>query len=141
MLLRDMLAGDLQAVEVNATIQNTAKKMKDSNEHILAVLENNKCVGIVTAMGIIHRCVAEGLDPSIGRAADVMSREVVSCYDDQDLADAAITMETHKVSALLVKDHMGLPKGIVSLGDVVVGAVILASDEDLRMKSIASVLN
>jgi CBS domain-containing protein len=115
--------------------------MRNSNDHTLAVLENDECVGILTVKEIINRCVAEGLDPSIGRVGDVMSREVVCCYDDQDLADAAITMEMNKVSALLVRDHMDRPRGIVSLGDVMVGAVILASDENQRMKSITSVLN
>jgi CBS domain-containing protein len=141
MLLRELLPSDLQAIGVDSTIKQAAQKMKSSSEHTLAVLEDDECVGILTVKEIINRAVANGLDPSIGRVGDIMSREVVCCYDDQDLADAAITMEINKVSALLVRDHMNRPRGIVSLGDVVVGAIILASDESQRMKSIASVLN
>jgi predicted transcriptional regulator len=141
MLLRELLPRDLQAIGVGSTIKQAAQQMRNSNDHTLVVLDDDECVGILTVMEIINRGVAEGLDPSIGRVEDIMSRQVVCCYDDQDLADAAITMEINKVSVLLVRDHMDRPRGIVSLGDVMVGAVILASDESQRMKSIASVLN
>jgi CBS domain-containing protein len=141
MLLGDLLTGDLPAVEVGTTIKQAAEKMKKTNEHTFAVLDNKECVGILTVRQIVNRCVAEGLDPSIGRVGDIMSREVVCCYDNEDLADAAVAMETHEVSTILVKNQKNQPRGFVSLGDVMVGAAMWAPDEGRRMRSINAVLN
>jgi predicted transcriptional regulator len=58
-----------------------------------------------------------------------MSRKVVCCRDDEELAEAAQIMQENNVSALLVVDRKERPTGIISFGDVIVEAVFMASLE------------
>jgi predicted transcriptional regulator len=127
MLLRDLVAHKLQMVNSDATLQQAAARMLAHGQHTLAVFRKSECVGILTSKEIIEKAVAHGIDPTVGRVEDIMSRKVVFCYDDEELAEAAHSMQMNNVSALLVMDRKERPTGVISLGDVMVGAVFMAS--------------
>ena len=56
-----------------------------------------------------------GLDTAI---ADIMSRDVITCFADDDVAAAAALMGEDRIRRLLVIDHAGMPVGILSVGDI-----------------------
>jgi CBS-domain-containing membrane protein len=47
-----------------------------------------------------------------------MTREVISCFDDQDISDAAHVMETHKLRRLVVYDRMKKIAGVLTVADL-----------------------
>ena len=49
---------------------------------------------------------------------DVMSPEVVCCFEDQELAEATKVMEEKKIRRLPIVDREMRPVGMLSLGDV-----------------------
>ena len=49
-----------------------------------------------------------------------MTPDIIYCYEDQDLADAAEIMELNQVRRLVVLDGNRRLAGIVSLGDLAV---------------------
>jgi predicted transcriptional regulator len=128
MLLRDLVAQDLPMIGFDATLQQAAKRMRSHGQHTLAVFKKGECVGILTSKEIIEKAVAEGMDPMVHRVEDVMSRKVVSCYDDEDVAEAAVSMHENDVSVLVVVDRLGeRPTGVISFGDIRMGAVFVAT--------------
>ncbi|MEI4234625.1 CBS domain-containing protein [Roseovarius sp. D22-M7] len=77
-------------------------------------------VGIVTDRDIVTRGLTlpcSGFDPQM-EVASIMSHGVVTCYENQDVLEAAGRMGEHRIRRLLVLDISGSPVGILSLGDI-----------------------
>jgi predicted transcriptional regulator len=47
-----------------------------------------------------------------------MSRDVISCYEDDDLESAAKIMEEQQIRRLMVCDHNDQPVGMLSQADI-----------------------
>ena len=78
--------------------------MRDKNIGVIPIFEGGEPVGMLTDRDIALRVVAEGRDPSTVRVSDVMTPDVVFCYEDQDIEDAVDIMEQRKIRRLLVKN-------------------------------------
>ena len=61
------------------------------------------------------------------KAADLMTTNVITIAEDATIQEAAALMLNHRISALPVVDRSGKLVGIVSEGDLVRRAAILAS--------------
>ena len=83
----------------------------------LPVGENDRLVGMITDRDIAVRAVARGLGPDT-RIREVMSQEVLYCFEDEDLDDAAQHMRDIKVRRLPVLDRDKRLVGIISLSDL-----------------------
>jgi CBS domain-containing protein len=81
------------------------------------VQQDDRLVGVITDRDIAVRAVAEGKSAET-KVGDVMSREVLYCYEDQDLDDVLSNMGAVKVRRLPVLDRAKQLVGIISLGDV-----------------------
>jgi CBS domain-containing protein len=115
-------------------VLQAAAQMQANNQSTLAVLDNGRCVGILTSKDIIEKAVARGLDPRLCYVEDIMRRDIVCCYDDDELEEAALSMQANGVSAIVVMDRTERPAGVISLGEVIVGAVLISThDEDQEM--------
>ncbi len=67
--------------------------MKILDVGMLPVCDNNRrVVGTVTDRDIAIRSVAKELDPQTTKVGDIMSEEIISCFEDQDVAEAARLM-------------------------------------------------
>jgi CBS domain-containing protein len=83
----------------------------------LPVANSDRLLGMITDRDIAVRAVAEGKSPDTP-VDEVMSREVLYCFDDQDLEDVARNMGKIQVRRLPVVDRDKRLVGIVSLGDL-----------------------
>jgi CBS domain-containing protein len=118
MKLRDIMTCDVEMVRPDETLVDAAKQMRKVDTGILPVCENDRIVGMITDRDIAVRALADGIDPSTTKIRDVMSREVVYSFDDDDVRHAADLMRRKQVRRLLVLDHEKRVCGIVSLGDL-----------------------
>jgi CBS domain-containing protein len=80
--------------------------------------DNDKIVGMLTDRDITIRSTAEGKDPKTTKVQDVMSQDVVWCFEDQDSSEAAKLMRERQIRRLLVMNRDKRMVGIVSLGDL-----------------------
>ena len=62
--------------------------------------------------------MAEGRDPASAKVGDIMTSEVVVCYEDEEVEQAAALMAANQVRRLVVLDREKRLAGIVSLGDL-----------------------
>jgi CBS domain-containing protein len=102
-------------------LQRIAKQMVDHNVGLIPIIDNKdtmKLVGVISDRDITIRCVAEGKNPLEMKAADVMSKPVMSVSQEDDIQAAASMMEKHKIRRVPVLDEQGKVCGIVAQADI-----------------------
>ena len=117
MKVRDVMSRDVLVASPTQSIRDAAKMMAKIDAGVLPVGENDRLVGMITDRDIAIRAVAEGKAP-ITKVRDVMSDEVLYCFDDQDLDEVAQNMGDSKVRRLPVVNREKRLVGIISLGDL-----------------------
>jgi CBS domain-containing protein len=122
MLIREIMTEQVEFVTPNETLRQAALKMRDSGVGPLPVCESEAVIGMVTDRDITIRAVAEGLNPETTTVRDVMSGELICCYDDQEVEVAAHLMQSQQIRRVLVLNRDRRLVGIVSLGDLALEA-------------------
>ena len=98
--------------------QDAAIKMREENVGFLPVCDaHRKVLGTVTDRDIAIRLVAERHEPTTS-VEEIMSRELVSCSENDDLRQAEELMGQHHKSRILCLDAKGFLVGVISLSDV-----------------------
>jgi CBS domain-containing protein len=120
----DCMSRDVQIATPDQSIRDAAKMMARIDSGVLPVGDNDRLVGVITDRDIAIRAVAEGKSPTT-KVGDVMSHEVLYCFDDQELEDIAQNMAEMKIRRMPVVNRDKRLVGIISLGDV-------ARSEDAR---------
>jgi CBS domain-containing protein len=122
MLISAIMTENVESVTPDDTLQQAAAKMKELGVGPLPVCEHRSVVGMVTDRDITIRAVAEGRDPKTTRVRDIMSVELICCYEDQDVEVAAHLMQSQLIRRVLVLDRDKRLVGIVSLADLALEA-------------------
>ena len=117
MKVREAMTQDVRLASPDQTICDAAKIMAQIDAGALPVEQDDRLVGVITDRDIAVRAVAAGKAPDT-KVRDVMSREVLYCYDDQDLDAVIRNMGTIKVRRLPVVNRDKRLVGIVSFGDL-----------------------
>jgi CBS domain-containing protein len=86
----------------------------------LPVCDGDRLGGMLTDRDITVRATAAGLDPKTTRVRDVMTDEVLYCFEDQNTDEAARIMAEQQIRRLVILNRDKRLVGIVSLGDVAV---------------------
>jgi CBS domain-containing protein len=118
MKVKGVMTTAVETINPDSSLQEAAERMKDLNIGPLPVCEGGQVVGMLTDRDIAVRAVAEGLGSFVGRVRDVMTPHVVSCFEDQDVEEAARLMKEHQIRRLVVLNRDQRLVGIVSLGDL-----------------------
>jgi CBS domain-containing protein len=117
MKVNKCMTRDVQLVSPTQTIRDAARMMAELDAGSLPVQQDDRLVGMITDRDIAVRAVAQGKSPD-SPVRDVMSREVLYCFDDQEIEDVARNMGEVKVRRLPVVNRDKRLVGIVSIGDL-----------------------
>jgi len=109
---------DVKLVKPQTTIREAAALMAQIDAGSLPVAENDRLIGMVTDRDIAIRAVAEGKSPQT-KVTEIMTRQMLYCFEDDELDDVAINMGQNQVRRFPVINHDKRLVGILSLGDVV----------------------
>jgi CBS domain-containing protein len=99
------------------TIRDAARMMRNIDAGFIPVGENDRLVGMITDRDIAVRGIADGKGPDT-TIRDVMSKEVLYCYDDDDVDDVSDQMAELQVRRMPVLNREKRLVGIISLGDI-----------------------
>jgi CBS domain-containing protein len=121
MQVKDIMSRNVEIASPDTLLTDAAEWMRGHDIGILPVCKDGKLVGVVTDRDITIRATANKLDLNLARCQDVMTPEVISCVEDQEIKDAGTLMQDHKIRRLPVIDHQQRLVGIVSLGDIALG--------------------
>ena len=103
------------------SVVTAAQLMRSENVGSIPVVEDSgsqKLIGIITDRDIALKVVAEERDASGLRVADVMSRNLVVCSEDDPVMAAVDSMAKHQVRRIPVVNVNNRIVGIISQGDV-----------------------
>ena len=128
-LLKDVMSPDVQVISPDATLRDAAARMRDEGFGMLPVGENDRMIGAVTDRDIAVRAVAEGRGGDT-LVRDVMTNDVIWCFEDDTVETAADMMSKFQVRRLPVVNSDKRLVGIVSLGDFAVAADDFQSTAD-----------
>lgn len=112
----DVMTSQPTQLDVNTTITEAARAMRDGDIGTVVVTNNGSVAGIVTDRDIIVRAIANGDDPSTTQLGTVCSKDITSVAPQTSLADAVVLMRQHSIRRLPVMQD-GTAVGIVSIGD------------------------
>ena len=108
---------DVELVSPTQTIRDAAQMMAELDAGALPVQQDDRLVGMITDRDIAVRAVAQGKSPDT-RVRDVMSPELLYCFDDQEIEDVSRNMGEVKVRRLPVVNRDKRLVGIISIGDL-----------------------
>ncbi len=120
MQIREIMTRDVEVVHPDTPLKEVAKAMKSLNVGMVPVCDREELVGMVTDRDIMVRATAQGWEPAKTCADRVMTKEIVYCFDDQDVKDATRLMEEKQIRRLPVLSRNKRHVGVVSLGDIAV---------------------
>jgi len=119
--LKDFASTVVAVVELDTSALVVAQVMRKHHVGALVVIdavEKSKPVGIVTDRDLVLELMAEGLDPTVFTAGDIMSVDLVLASPDMDAMDAVQLMNAHQLRRLVIADNAGRLIGIVTMEDV-----------------------
>jgi CBS domain-containing protein len=111
------MSRDVRVTGPQDTIRDAAKIMAEFDIGALPVADQDRLIGMITDRDIVVRGVAQGcgVDATV---ADVMSPEVLYCFEDEELEDVSQNMGDVQVRRLPVINREKRLVGIISLGDL-----------------------
>jgi CBS domain-containing protein len=117
MKVREAMTGNVRLTNPDRSIREAAQMMIDQDIGALPVGEDDRLVGMITDRDIAVRAVARGLGPDT-KIREVMSADVLYCFEDEDLDDATQNMGDVKVRRLPVLNRDKRLVGILSISDL-----------------------
>ena len=117
MKVNECMSTDVQVCAPGDTMADAARMMKKIDAGFLPVGENDRLVGMITDRDLAVRGVAEDRGPNTP-VRDIMSAEVLYCFDDESLDDVASQMGAQQVRRLPVLSRSKRLVGVISLGDI-----------------------
>ena len=117
MKVSEAMTRDVTVASPKQSICEAAKLMAQCDAGALPVGENDRLVGVITDRDIAIRAVARNLSPDTP-VREVMSEEVLYCFEDEDIDHVAENMGEQQIRRLPVVNRDKRLVGIVSLGDL-----------------------
>jgi CBS domain-containing protein len=117
MKVREAMTRDVVLVHPEQSICEAAAIMEDCDIGSLPIGDGDRLVGMITDRDIAVRAVAKGLSPDTA-VRQVMSKEVLYCFDDDEMQNVAKNMGDIQVRRLPVVNRDKKLVGILSLGDL-----------------------
>jgi len=119
MNVSEVMTAQVVTATPRTTIAQVARTMAEIESGVVPVTDEGKVVGLITDRDIVIRVVAEGLGLDT-QLSEVMSTDVETCREDENVADATAKMGAKQIRRLVVLNEQGRLAGILSLGDIAV---------------------
>ena len=98
MQVKDAMTTDVELASPTQTIRQAALLMGKNDCGALPVADKDSLVGMITDRDIAIRAVAAGKGPRT-LVRDIMSAEVLYCFEDQELDEVARNISRHQGAA------------------------------------------
>jgi len=118
------------SIAPQSTVFDAIKLMEEKAIGALAVTENDNLVGIISERDYARKVFLKGRSSHDTKVEDIMSRDVIFTYPEQDIEDCMVMMSEHHIRHLPVMQDKVLA-GMISLGDVVKQII---KDQKIKIK-------
>ena len=118
MKVQDVMVPGVTIVGPDATVAEAAQLMREESASPLTVCESGHVFGMVTDFDLTVRPAVECRDPDATRVRDVVTQDIVCCFETDELEEAARLMHESHLGRMLVIDDQRRLVGTVSLADI-----------------------
>ena len=119
MKVKECMCNNVIWVKPDTKLIEVAKLMQQNHIGCVPVCdENNYICGIVTDRDILLRSICAGKDPSYTNTSDVMSSNVCTCTQEDEITKVEDLMSQNKIRRLPVCDDNNKIVGILTLGNL-----------------------
>jgi len=115
--VKDYMDKDFPTIEVEASVVEAAKSLKDSKKGYVIVLEKGKPYGIVTEWDLVGKVLATEKDPKKVELKQIVSTPLITVDPDQDLIKASELMQRNGIKRLPVFKS-GIIYGVITADDI-----------------------
>ncbi len=118
MKIQEIMTKDVKSLLPTTRLRTAAQKMSAFGIGTMPVVEDGKLLGIITDRDISVYAIAMGHDPQSTEIQKVMTKQVYTCREDQDIIEAAKIMEEMHVRRLAVVNDANDITGLLSVDDL-----------------------
>jgi CBS domain-containing protein len=118
MKVQEVMTSKVETISPTDTAKEAARIMHDLHIGSLPVVDGDQLVGIITDRDICVRVTATGRDAVMTRVKEVMGKGVETCFEDQEIDDAAKLMIDHHIRRLVVLNRDNAITGFLSVDDM-----------------------
>jgi CBS domain-containing protein len=125
MQVKDVMTANPACCTPNNALPEVARMMVDNDCGEIPVVENQERkipVGVITDRDIVCRAVAKDKNPLELKAADCMTKPIVTVTPDTSVEDCCRIMQEKQIRRVPVVDANGSCCGIVALADIALQA-------------------
>jgi len=115
--IRSNMTTPVISIYSEATAQEAAQLMKESEIGSLLIKGCQGFVGILAERDLVHKLVCEGLDPKTTPLSAIMEESILSIDQEASTSEAIALMEEYNISHLAVTENDEIT-GILSLRDL-----------------------
>jgi CBS domain-containing protein len=117
----DVMTRNPVSARPDDTVASVARLMKENDIGPVPIVDDNsskRLVGIVTDRDLAIKVVAAGRDPKSTPVKEVMTTNVITCRDDDDIETALDAMSTQQLRRIPVVDDGKKLLGIIAQADI-----------------------
>lgn len=119
MKVKECMCKKVACVTPQDTISNVAKVMQSNQIGCVPVCDaQQQLCGIITDRDIVLRVVACNKDTNQTMASDIMTTQIWTCKQDDDMTQAQTQMEANQIRRLPVCDNQNKVIGMLTLGNL-----------------------
>ena len=119
MKVQEIMTTKVETISPTTSLRAAARKMADGNVGTLPVVDaDGQLLGIITDRDVSVFAIAMGHDPQSTEVQKVMTKEVATCEESQDISEAAKIMEQHQIRHLAVVGSGNSMTGFLSVDDL-----------------------
>jgi signal-transduction protein with cAMP-binding, CBS, and nucleotidyltransferase domain len=116
-IIKDFMSKPILSIDVNASVEETAKEMLKKGVSCLLVHEKENFVGVITEQDLVRRVIAKEGDAKNIKNHSVMSKPIITMDHYLSRSDANILMQRKKIKHLVVTEQK-IPVGILTPKDM-----------------------
>lgn len=118
MKVKDCCCNDVCCVNTNTKVDEIAKIMSNNHIGCVPVCDDKNClVGVITDRDILLRTIACDKDVKNTKASDIMTCNVCTCSENDDVCDAEKKMSEYQIRRIPVVENNKVV-GILTIGDL-----------------------
>lgn len=118
MRVKDCMCDEVCCVKPDTKINEIAKIMEKNHIGCVPVCDEQKCVlGIITDRDIILRSIACDKDVKTTKASDIMTCNVCTCNQNDDICDVENKMSSNQIRRIPVVENNKII-GMLTFGDL-----------------------
>ncbi len=130
MKVKDCMCNDVCCVKPETKINEVAKLMSEHHIGCIPVCDTNNCIcGIVTDRDVLLRSVCCNKDLNTTPVSDIMTCNVCTCKEDDEMSNAESKMGQNQIRRLPVCDNQNKVVGILTIGDLAQNGQTLGEQE------------